>query len=212
MPNPVSGQATLAVLDDVENRMPRALSDAEVTRVPFLLQDASSQVRRHTRQYFSLVTTTDNLKPINGVINLPEHPVVSVNSLARVNVTGDGITPYALWVFDGNYNIYLGPIDQIVNAPIIWAEENWLYRSVMYQVNYTHGYTDVPDDIVSVTANMVVRVLLSGNPGVSSETQGTFSYTMQPGFVPGQVSLTSDDKNVLKPYRARRNRTIEMDW
>ena len=212
MPNPVSGQATLAQLEDVENRMPRALTDAEVSRVPYLLTDASSQIRKYCRQYFSLVTTTDNLKPINGVINLPEHPVVSVNTLARVNVTGDGVTPYSLWVFDGNYNIYLGPIEQIFNAPIIWAEENWLHRSVMYQVNYTHGYTDVPDDVVSVCANMVLRVLLSPNPGVASETQGSFSYSMQANFVPGQVSLTLDDKNVLKPYRSRRTRTIEMDW
>jgi hypothetical protein len=210
MPNPVSSQPPLAVLADVENRMPRALTSAEVTRVPYLLQDASSQIRKYTRQFFSLETTTDFFKPNDSRIDLPEHPVVSVNSLARVNVTGSGTTPYALWVYDQQYSIFLGPISQVLNAPMVFADMSWIYRSVMYEVNYTHGYAVIPDDIVSVAANMVLRVLLSPNPGVSSETQGSFSFSMQANFVPGQVSLTMDDKQVLSVYRNRRNRSIEM--
>jgi len=119
--------------------MPRDLTDAEVDRASALLTDASTQARKFARQYFSLETTTERIRPVDSKIELPERPVVSVNSLARVNITGVGTTPYSIWAFDGLDTVFLGPISQIVNMPAVLTDQSWIYRSVMYEIHYTPG-------------------------------------------------------------------------
>lgn len=208
MPNPIPAPA-LAQLSDVEARMPRALTSEEQTLCTALLSDASAAARAFTHQYFSLETTTERIRPVDQEIQLPELPVVSVNSLARVDIMGNGTIPYAIWAFDGLDTILLGPVSQIVNLPAILIDQSWIYRSVMYEINYTHGYSTIPDDVVGVVAGAVVRVLLGPQPGVVGETIGGYSYRVVDGYRPGLISLTPEDKDVLKRYRGRRNRTIE---
>lgn len=201
----------LAVVSDVAARMPRPMTTDEQTRATTLLIDASSRVRSHTRQTFTLGQSTNVISPTDGQIVLPQRPVVSVDSLGRVNADGKTILPYSVWTFDGIATIMLGPPTAIINAPEVWTDSDWFWRNVTYQVTYTHGYDVIPEDVVGVTAGMVMRVLMApGAPGVIGETIGGYSYRIADGYPTAVVAMTDEDREILKPYRGRRNRTIEL--
>jgi hypothetical protein len=191
--------------------MPRALTSAEQTRAATLLVDASSRVRAHCRQSFTQVQTTEIIAPVDNQIILPQRPIISVDAVARVNADGKSFMPYSVWTWDGKATLMLGPPSAIVNAPAVWTDMDWFWRNVSYQIQYTHGYAVIPDDVIGVVAGMVLRVLMApGSPGVISETIGGYSYRMADGFPTAQVDLTSADEKILKEYCGRRNRTIEL--
>lgn len=201
----------LATVVDISSRMPRPLTTEEQTRATTLLMDASSRVRAHTRQSFSQLQTTEIIAPVDNQIVLPQRPVVSIDGVARVNADGTSVLPYAIWTWDGASTIMLGPPSAVINAPEVWTDMDWFWRNVTYQIKYTHGYSIIPDDVVGVVAGMVMRVLMApGSPGVISETIGGYSYRMADGYPSAIVSLSADDEKILRPYLARRNRTIEM--
>lgn len=203
--------APLATVVDVSNRMPRALTTEEQTRATTLLMDASSRVRRHTKQTFNLAQTTEIIAPVDNEIVLPQRPVLSIDAVARVNADGKSFLPYSIWTWDGASTLMLGPPSAVINAPEVWTDMDWFWRNVTYQIKYTHGYSVIPDDVVGVVAGMVMRVLMApGSPGVISETIGGYSYRMADGYPSAQVSLTADDVEILRDYRGRRNRTIEL--
>lgn len=184
---------------------------AQTARATGLLLTASARVRAHCRQDFTLEQTTKIFSTTDNQIVLPQRPVVSVDAVARVMADGHTFTPYAVWTFDGIATVMLGPPSAVINAPEIWTDVDWFWRNVTYQVQYTHGYATAPDDIVDVCANMVQRVMAApGSPGVQSETIGGYAYRMADGYPAGVVTLTDDDKEALRQYRGRRNRTIEL--
>lgn len=201
----------LATVVDVSSRMPRPLTTEEQTRATTLLMDASSRVRAHTRQTFSQIQTAEIIAPVDNQIVLPQRPVISIDAVGRVNADGTSILPYAVWTWDGASTVMLGPPSAVVNAPEVWTDMDWFWRNVTYQIKYTHGYSIIPDDVIGVVAGMVMRVLMApGSPGVISETIGGYSYRMADGYPSATVSLSADDEKILKPYLARRNRTIEL--
>jgi hypothetical protein len=201
----------LAIVADVEARMPRALSTAEQTRADTLLIDASSRIRKYCRQTFTRDQTREIISPTDNQIVLAQRPVISVDALERVNADGKSYTPFSVWTWDGAQTIMLGPPTVLLNAPEAWTDTDWFWRNITYRVQYTHGYDVIPEDIVGVCAGMVARVLMApGAPGVISETIGGYQYRMADGFPSAQVSLTTDDMAILSDYRNRRNRTIEL--
>lgn len=210
VPTPPSLPA-LATTADVAARLPRAMTSEETTRAAVLLKDASSLVRAETRQTFTKIQTIEVIACEDNQIILPQRPVISVDSVARVNADGKTYLPYSVWTFDGRDTIMLGPPTAVINAPEVWTDMDWFWRNVTYLIGYTHGYETIPDNLIGVVANMVVRVLLApGSPGVVTETVGGYSYRMADGYPTARVSLMDEDMKVLKRYMGRRNRTIEM--
>jgi hypothetical protein len=203
---------TLAQIADVQARMPRAMTTEETTRATTLLVDASARVRAHIRQTVSQAQTTVILAPNDNQVVLPERPIISVDAVARVNADGKTFMPYSVWTFDGRDTLMLGPPSAIINAPEVWTDADWFWRNVTYQIQYTHGYTTIPDDIVGIVASMVMRVIMApGSPGVQSETIGGYSYRMMDGYPTAIVTLSSDEaKYLTRVYGGRRNRTIEL--
>ncbi|TQF03928.1 hypothetical protein E6W39_18940 [Kitasatospora acidiphila] len=202
----------LAQVADVQARMPRALTTEETTRAGVLLVDASARVRAHVRQTISRTQTTAIIPPNDNQIVLPERPVISVDAVARVNADGKSFMPYSVWTFDGRDTLMLGPPSAIINAPQVWTDMDWFWRNVTYQIQYTHGYATIPDDIVGIVASMVMRVIMApGSPGVQSETIGGYSYRMMDGYPTAIVTLSTDEaKYLTRVYGGRRNRTIEL--
>jgi hypothetical protein len=210
IPTPPSLPA-LATVTDVANRMPRELTAAETTRSAFLLTDASERIRSFTKQTFNLIQTAEVIAPVDNQIILPQRPTISIDGLARVDPTGNAYMPYSIYTWDGAQTIMLGPPSAVINAPEFWVDNDWFWRNVTYLVTYTHGYSVIPDKVVGVCATMVMRVLLApGSPGVVGETIGGYSYRMADGVPLAAISMTSDDEEVLKPFCARKNRTIEF--
>jgi hypothetical protein len=163
----------LATVDDLAAHMqvdPGTLPANAATT----LDQVSAIIRREARNQFVRRTTTLRRTPdCDGVIRLPLRPVVSVDSVTR-----DGL-PLA-------YN---------------WDEEterlhvrSWAAVSV----TFTHGYAEVPGDVMAVALTAAQRVL--SNPhDLRQETVGAVSVTYASETI--GASLSQADKDLLGRYR-----------
>lgn len=183
----------LATPGDVVARLGRDLTDSEVIRLGALLADASARVRRYCDgQQFTQATTTERLAISNGVVRLPQRPVTAVNSVTVVGGAGvayrwNGLDLIAMCVspFDG------------------FAVEPWITPPSVVDVNYTHGYTTIPDDIIGVVCSVVLRAVgrTPTEGGITSETIMGYSYSVGVIGAAGAMGLLPDEQAVLEPYR-----------
>jgi hypothetical protein len=207
--------AALASLVDLSDRI-GTLTAAQTARAPALLDDASALVRRYTRQDFELVTNDAIvLRPVGGVLRLPQRPVVAVDSVAMIKIDGTPGPPFSGWSWDGLDKITITGhgIAGLVDPFWPWAIE---LAGRTYQVIYDHGEALIPDDVIAVVANMVNRVLTAPSltEGLQAERLGEYSYQAQQGAaaVSGTaVRLTQGDKDdlIAAGYR-RRSTTVQV--
>ncbi|QDU81559.1 hypothetical protein Pla110_33010 [Polystyrenella longa] len=69
------------------------------------------------------------------------------------------------------------------------------------RVKYNAGFSSIPDDLKSVTANLVGFMLDEKNGGIKSERLGEYNYTLADNSID---RLPIMDKQILKYYRNRR--------
>ncbi|MFB4265306.1 hypothetical protein [Nonomuraea sp. GTA35] len=191
--------AALACVSDVEIRLGRAFTSDEAARVQVLLDDASALVRSYTRRDFAPSTTeTVVLRESAGVLRLPQKPVTAVTSVVLIGLEGVPDITVVGWGWDGLDVIDVSGWDSaIVNLPEWVNDRAWLPST--YRVTYTHGYAEVPADVVAVVCGMVGRTMSAPTTqsGITSETIGSYSYrTSEPGMGVG-VSLGAADKALL---------------
>ncbi|MFJ9318801.1 hypothetical protein [Streptomyces globisporus] len=135
----------------------------------------SAIIRKEARNTFQRRTTTLRRKPVEGVIRLPLRPVVSVDA---VTLSG---------------------------APIVheWddeAERLFVNACAPVSVTFTHGYAQVPGDVLAVALTAAQRVI--GNPNdLRQETVGSVSVTYAAETI--GASLSPADKDLLARYRRR---------
>ena len=209
-------QPTLATLDDVAAIIGRPLSTLEQTNGTRLLGMASGRVRRYTRQ--QITQTIDDVVVLPGnwghVLSLPQRPVQSVKSVVfssqsqpstawkligddLVLSTGAYMPDYGASMFGGT--ALWGPAGSN-NGPQVTGA-TWQGPQVQITVTYTHGYSEVPADIVNEVAGMVA-LQLSTSVGVNSEQIGGYKV----GYLRGEgggMQLTEEAKKVLNFYRKR---------
>lgn len=198
----------LASVADLEALLGRELTEAEATRAEVLLAQASARVRAYTRNMFTFVANdVAVLRPLGTQVRLRNPPITAVHEVIAVSGYGsvpDLLMPSASWSWDGIDLLDVAPpsTGTFVSLPELWSD---LSALASYRVVYSHGYEEIPDDVVSVVCNMVLRVLLapSQTPGLVSERIGQYNYQMQQGTgSPGAVlRLNADDKADLAPYR-----------
>lgn len=204
------GLPALAAQADVEARLGRSLAPQEQARIDALLTDISAMVRSRTRQQFTQNQTTERLRAIDGKLRLVQKPVISVDQLEVVNWDGT-TTPYTpgVWWFDGIDTIAGVTLEStvIVNSPAIWADR---IMPAAFQVTYTHGDAETPDDILGIVCNAAIRALGAASPsGVVSETVGQYTYRLDPTAVGGPVGFLTDEILILNRYR-RAVRTVAL--
>lgn len=142
---------------------------------PAVLDAVSAIVRKEARNTFQRTTTTLKRQPRDGVVTLPLRPVVTVDSVTR----------------DG--------------APVEWEwheEDETLSVSgcAPVSVTFTHGYGEVPGDVLAVVLTAAQRVL--ANPqDLRQETVGSISVTYAAETI--GASLSQADKDLLARYRRR---------
>jgi len=206
----------LANVTDLIYRMP-ALTEAQLSRAPALLADASTKIRAYTRQHISLVDDDEMLlRPVGVELRLPQRPVVDVTEVVAVGWGGlpDLTLPVGTWGWDGLDIVNVRPLSSEwwINLPEAWAEGD---GPNTFRVTNSHGYDPVPDDVVAVACSMVLRVLTSPSAveGLTSERIGQYSYQMGQfaggGTAGSSVRLSEDDKTDLARYR-RKATTIQM--
>lgn len=205
--------APLASVEDLQVRLGRTFTEDELPRINALLADASALIRGYTKQQFTLVEDDEIvLRPVGSTIRLPQKPVISVDMIwAQSGFQPLSEFALAAWTFDGIDKINLfGGNEQIVNYPEWWYQ----YEGTnTYKVRYSHGYEEVPDDILAVACGMVSRIVTSPTPieGMVSERIGQYFYQMQQntGSAGGIVRMTSEDRATLDNYRKKAT-TIQM--
>ncbi len=200
---------SLAELTDVEDRLGYTLDPTQQTRVEALLRDASVVVRAYCRRDFTAGTTTARYRPRGSKVVLPQRPVRNVTAVRAVLSFGttDQITPLTYWSHPGGHEVFIGDQSAMINGPTFdFSDEN-----VWIEVTYDHGFLAVPDDVITVVANMVVRNLtVPGGGLVDLQTVGPYT-TRFGGFASGgPLSMGAGDRDVLNRYRSTTSSTVEL--
>jgi hypothetical protein len=169
-----------------------------------LLDDASAVVRAYTRQDFELHTDDEVvLRAVGGRIGLPGRPVQSVS---RVEVIGgsEALPDFTLadWLYDGIDTVRVGEGAAVINLPEAWWDDDGYPGT--YRVTYTHGYAEVPAEVLSVVCGVVLRVLTNPS-GYRSETVGSYSVTYAVPATGEQLgtNLTRYEMRMLDRYRRK---------
>lgn len=197
----------LAEVSDVEARLGRDLTDSEAIRLPVLLADASAKVRNFTGQEITERESTDRVRITarDGHVRLPQYPVTAVASVISVESSiaipffWDGIT---LWGW--------GRFPQSnIEAPFYNRARR---HGVVVDATYTHGFADVPDDIVALVCQVAARAL--GSPadqsGITTESMEGYTYTLGAAAAAGGLGLLPAEKEILTGYMAPNAMPISM--
>lgn len=200
---------SLADLSDVEDRLGRDLDAEESRRAAALLSDASTVVRNYTRRDFTLGSSTERFRPRGRKVYLPQRPVVSITAVSSVlsfNTT-ETVTPLAFWSWPGGHEILLGDSTLVINGPTF----DWSDTDVWVEVSYSHGFAEVPDDVLAVVANMVVRTLTAPKGGmVDTEQIGPYNVRYSGFAAQGPLGLGEADRQTLNRYRSTASHTVEL--
>lgn len=199
----------LADLSDVEARLGRDLTAEETTRANAMLADASVVVRSYCRRDFVAGTGVARLRPRGDKVVLPQRPVRAVNAVNGVqDYNGTEIsTPLVFWSWPGGFEVWLGDQSLVINGP--WID--WTNPDVWVDVDYDYGFDTVPDDILTVVANMVSRNLTVPAGGlVDMETVGPYNVRYSTFTSAGPLGLSDADRQILNRYRTTTNRTVEL--
>lgn len=182
----------LAELSDITDRLGRDLNDVETRRLPGLLADASAKVRGRsvTGQEFTRRSSTARRRVLDGHVVLPQRPVNSVATVVRT----DG-EPISRFRWNGESVVYL-----FLWNPQTDFETPWRPGFDVVDVTYDHGYDEIPDDVVAVVCDMVLRALgTKPDAGtLTGESIEAYSYSRDATVGP----ITDEDRKTLRPYSA----------
>jgi hypothetical protein len=188
-----------ATSDDLETLMGTTFTTDQTAQADLLLDLASTAIRSYCRQTIDLVAD-DDVK-LEGTwkaeLVLPERPVVSVSS---VKINGIPVADGS-WFWDDHQVVRRGSRVFSVNGPDLpggldfWAW-SWGGPAWTVEVTYTHGFSDVPNDIRMVCLTAAQRTL-STPVDVRQETIGHYSVSYARSTGKG-VILTDDERAVLR--------------
>lgn len=197
-PTPLATQA------DLEDALQRSLDPSQAA---FALRRASARVRKYTRQEITLVENDTITLPGNGrILRLPQRPLVLDDTHLLTVVELFGITDVEYAALEGRDYTRIGT--ELTRGEAWWAPTRlmgwpWLRPQGVWaqrvRVTYSHGYTEVPDDIVDVVCDLAAMNLT--NPqGLRSESIDDYSRTFASETI-GGAQLSADHKEALRPYR-----------
>jgi hypothetical protein len=198
--------ANFAGIEDMEAFLQVSISSAtQIAAAERALTEATAAIRNYCRQHLELVADDAVTLDSRGGTRLllPELPVVSVASVVE-----DG---EALTVTD-DYKLGQHGILHRVGA-------KWLKGIQVVVVTYSHGYAELPDDVVNICTRAASRAYQAGLTtvenegalGVASKSLGDYSVAFQ-GDQGGGVSdglmgasgarmLLMSEKDILDQYR-----------
>jgi hypothetical protein len=206
----------LATLDDVVALLQRDLTPSEQTNATRLLGMASSVVRKYVRQ--DITQTVNDVVTLPGnwsnVLELPQRPVTAVSSVvmngATLPTTQWRLVDSRLFIGTGSWQTDYGTM--LWGGPALYGPAgstagpqatgaSWQGPQASVTVTYTHGYAEVPGDVVNVVAGLVALAVASP-VGVNMEQVGGYKvqYSRSEG---GSMRLTAEDKAALSYLRKR---------
>lgn len=185
----------LATTDDLAVRLGRDLTETEVAQAEALIAGASARVRTYTGQDFTVVEDdTVQVKVRNGVARLPQRPVTAVAGVEDLN---DNTVTHT-WLNDDRVQVGVTALNWFEVEP---------YRNALLEVvvTYTHGYEEIPSDVVDVVCSMAARSMARGpdSGAIQSESIAGYSYSLGATAAAGTVGLLNDERAALDVYRRR---------
>lgn len=202
--------ANFADIGDVANFLQVEITTAaEQAAAAQALTWATAAIKNYCRQEIELVEDEEITLDVAAgrrKLFLPELPVVEVSEVVEDEET--------LTVTD-DYKLGQHGVLHRVNA-------YWKEGIQIVTVTYSHGYDDIPDDIVAVCTRAAARAYQAGLkaadsegvPGVSSKSLGDFSVTFAAegggGVGEGVLGASAarllllSEKEILNAYRVKR--------
>ena len=197
-PTPLATQA------DLEAALQRTL---DATQAAMALRRASARVRKSCRQELTLVENETVTRPGGSrILRLPQRPLVldDTHPLTVVELFGIGSVEYE--ALEGRDFTRIGT--ELTRGEAWWAPTRlmgwpWMRPQGIWaqrvRVTYSHGYAEVPDDIVDVVLDLAAMNMT--NPqGLRSESIDDYSRTFGSETI-GNAKLTPEHKEDLRPYR-----------
>jgi hypothetical protein len=200
---------SLATPDDIAARLGRNMNQVEAARVDALLADGSGILRRYCRRDFLFYASdTTTVKADGGIIRLFSwKPIKSIDSVVALSGT-QGIPDITVnWYhFDAidKITVFNPAYSGIINLPEIWYEETFWWGG-SFLITGSHGFVDVPADVVSVLCTAVTSELATPTMSATlmSESVGAYSYSMRRTSGAGLNAALIDAgmKTALQDYR-----------
>jgi hypothetical protein len=194
----------LATQTDLEAALQRTLDPDQAA---LALRRASARVRKYCRQEISLVENDTITLPGNGrVLRLPQRPIVvdDTHPLTVVELFGISNVEYeALELRD-----YTRIGTELTRGEAWWAPTRlmgwpWMRPQGIWaqrvRVTYSHGYAEIPDDILDVVVD-VAGLTMTNPQGLRSEAIDDYSRTFAAETI-GSGKLTPAHEEALRPYR-----------
>ena len=199
-PTPLATQA------DLEAALQRSL---DATQAAMALRRASARVRKYCRQQFTLVENETVTLPGNGrVLRLPQRPIVVDDTHPLTVVELFGLTNVEYIAVEGRDFTRIGT--ELTRGEAWWAPTRlmgwpWMRPQGVWaqrvRVTYSHGYLEVPDDVVDVVLDLAAMSMT--NPqGLRSESIDDYSRTFAAETI-GGPQLTAEHKEALREYRGQ---------
>lgn len=191
----------LATPADLALRLQRTLTAGETSQAEALLRDASGKIRRYTRQDFTRVENdVVVLRVVEQRIVLPQRPADKPTSISYADGQGFVLSPVAWW-FNGIDQVDFTPPTWLVNGPSF----TFFRRPSTVSVTYSHGDTDIPDDILGIACAMVARVIAIPGlmPGLRSGALDDFQFALGGNLTTGALGFLPDEITTLDTYKHR---------
>lgn len=187
----------LATQADVEARLGRVATAAEVARLPSLLEDADAAVIGYCGTDFESILRAATIEADDDIVTLTETHGLSVGDRVKFTALtgGTGITVGTRYF-----------VNALPSTETFTASATDGGASVNITVDATAAtYVRYPKAVVGVVAKMVARALERAGSTVGSfvdqQNAGPFGVRYSASTSDGDVWLTKGDKLALRPHR-----------
>lgn len=197
-PTPLATQA------DLEAALQRTL---DATQAAMAIRRASARVRKYCRQHFTLVENeTITLPGGSRVLRLPQRPLIVDVTHPLTVIELFGLTDVEYTALEGRDFTRVGT--ELTRGEAWWAPTRlmgwpWMRPQGIWaqrvRVTYSHGYTEVPDDVVDVVLDLA-SMAMTNPQGLRSESIDDYSRTFAAETI-GGPQLSAEHKEALRPYR-----------
>jgi len=196
----------LATAADLNAALGRSLDPAQAN---LALRRASSRVRKYCRQDFTFTASETITIPGGGrVLYLPQRPVLVDDTHPLTVVELFGITNVEYTALEGRDYTRIGTEltrgeawwqpTRLMGWPFLRPQGIWSSR---VRITYSHGYTEIPDDLADVVLD-VAAMSLTNPQGLRQESIDDYSRTFASETI-GSGKLSKEHMEALRPYRGK---------
>lgn len=168
---------------------------AEESAITAALTKASARFRSEAQNTITPTSFDVVLRQFGGQVRLPRTPVVSVTEVRLLNLDGSDGPAVVGYYFDGIDTVTVQDEWPVINGPGVVTPT--------VRVQWTAGFTTVPEDVRWAVASMVERALTTPSSGVTGETIGDYTWRGGGYTASGAFSMSKDEMATAHKYRPR---------